>query len=123
MTDVASTPMADITPTPMANFLPAGMTDKGTRLVMIGFPGDDSDSEDEREAESEENDVGETEPEALTKYINADGIFDQDVLAELPKLEESIPEEYFPDALMVHRQGQVRRSCPSMLSAHIQPGT
>lgn len=123
VTDVASTPMADITPTPVANFLPAGMTDKGTRLVMIGFPGDDSDSEDEREAESEENDVGETEPEALTKYINADGIFDQDVLAELPKLEESIPEEYFPDALMVHRQGQVRRSCPSMLSAHIQPGT
>ena len=91
--DIASTPM----------------TDKGTRLVMIGVLGEDYDSEDERGAESEKTAEDGAEPEALTKHIKADSTFDEEVLAGLPKLEECIPEEYFPDALMVHRQGQVRR--------------
>ena len=93
--DVASTPM---------------MTDKGTRLVMIGVLDEESDSEDEHESEDEETDKGEVQSEVLTKHIKADSTFDEEVLKGLPKLEEFIPEEYFPDALMVHRQGQVRHS-------------
>ncbi|EPT03271.1 hypothetical protein FOMPIDRAFT_1116483 [Fomitopsis schrenkii] len=104
MADVTPTPMTDATPTPMTDATPTPMTDQGTRIVMIGVLGEDSDSEDECEAEDEQ--AGETEPEALTKCISAGGIFDQDVLAQLPKLEEFLPEEYFPDALIVHRQDQ-----------------
>ena len=74
---------------------------------MIGVL-DDSDSEDECEAE-DETDMGEAEKDILTKHIKEDTTFDEKVLESLPKLEEFIPEEYFPDALMVHRQGQVRR--------------
>ncbi|KZT64225.1 hypothetical protein DAEQUDRAFT_732892 [Daedalea quercina L-15889] len=87
-------------------------TNKGeARSIVIGLIDSDSESEGgEGVAENGDHDNAdaddvEPEEEDPAKYLDDNGQFDRMVLASLPKLEEFIPEEYFPDALMVIRTG------------------
>ncbi|KAH9834784.1 uncharacterized protein C8Q71DRAFT_849124 [Rhodofomes roseus] len=75
-------------------FEPSGLLTEGEDTVVEEtLPPDEGD-----EAVAEE-----TPAEASKDYMNDDGRFKEDIIADLPKLEEFIPEEYFPDALLVHR--------------------
>ncbi|KAH9931571.1 uncharacterized protein B0H18DRAFT_952725 [Fomitopsis serialis] len=63
----------------------------------------DEKDEDQDMADVDEIEDGVAPTEASEAYIKENGCFNETFLADIPKLEEFIPEEYFPDALIVHR--------------------